>query len=354
MTARRAALPLVLAAVVAWPLAACSGDDEPEPTPTPSEREAAPLEALLSDYLSGWSDEDVQERLARMEHVVAECMAEEGFDYTPVDYSEVEFDVGTALDLQPGSTQFAEQYGYGITTDPFTSGTADVTDPNEAYVAAMSDAERDAYWTALYGAGYADAGATDEDEAVTDFAWQQAGCTGRAQQEVVASGIQDDSFAALQADLVQMLADADGDPRLAQAGADWSACMLDAGYDGLEQAGDGEAAITAEVEAARAEVYGGAAAAPRAEDPAAAARRAMLGGSSGTDPALDTAFEQALAEITPREIDMAVADARCRVEVGYDDVRRQVDTQYQLAFLAEHADEIQTWLESLSGAGADD
>lgn len=354
MPARRAVLSFAVAAAVALPLAACSGDDEPEPTPTPSEEEAAPLEAMLTEYLSDWSDEDIQERLAEMERQVAACMAEEGFDYTPVDYSEVEFDLGATLDLQPGSAEFAEQYGYGITTDPFTSGETEVTDPNEAYVAAMSDAERNAYLTALYGAGYAETGTGEEGEALDDYDWEQAGCTGRAQHEVMASGIQDEAFAGLQADMVQMLEDADADPRLAQVTTDWSACMLDAGFDGLAKVGDGEAAISAEVEAARAEVYGGPAGTADADDPAAAARRALLGAAGATDPALDAAFDEALAEITPREIDMAVADAACRAQVGYDDVRRQVDTQYQLAFLAEHADEIQTWLETLSGAGETD
>ena len=354
MSARRAVLSFAAALAVALPLAACSGGDEPEPTPTPSQEEAAPLEAMLTEYLSDWSDEDIQERLAEMERQVAACMAEEGFDYTPVDYSEVEFDLGATLDLQPGSAEFAEQYGYGITTDPFTSGDTEVTDPNEAYVAAMSDAERDAYLTALYGAAYADAGATPEDEALEDYDPAEAGCTGRAQQQVMTSGLQDEAFSALQDDMLQMLADADADPRLTQVSTDWSVCMLDAGFDGLQAVGDGEAAISAEVEAARAEVYGGAAAAGDAGDPAAAARRALLEAGGGADPRLDAAFEEALAEITPREIDMAVADAACRDEVGYDDVRRQVDTQYQLAFLAEHADEIQTWLETLSGTDATD
>ena len=352
MPTRRAAVSFVAVATLAWPLAACSGDDEPESTPTPTEAEAAPLEAMLTDYLADWSDEDLQQRLAEMEQLIATCMNEQGFEYTPVDYSGLELDLGATLDLEPGSAEFAEQYGYGITTDPFTSGDTEVTDPNEDRVAAMSDAERDAYLTALYGAGYADAGATAEDETLEGYDWEQAGCTGQAQHEVMASGIQDEAFSALQADMLQMLADADADPRLTQVSTDWSACMLDAGFDGLEAVGDGEAAITAEVEAARAEVYGGAPAAAEGGDPAEAARRALLGAAGGGDPQLDAAFDEALADITPREIDMAVADAACRAEVGYDDVRRQVDTQYQLAFLAEHADEIQTWLETLSGADA--
>lgn len=369
MPARRAAL-LALAAVVGLGLAACSGGDEPEPTPTPTEPEGTPLEALFSDYLKEWSGEDVSRRLAEMEDLVAACMAEQGFEYTPVDYSSVEIDLSAGMELEYGSAEFAAQYGYGITTDPFTSGTDEITDPNEAYVAAMSDAERDAYLTALYGEGYAatggttggtaddTAGETDDDTAgdtatgdgatdgpLDDYDWEAAGCVGRAQHEVIATGIEDDTFAALQDEMLQMMTDAAGDPRLVQASRDWSACMLDAGFDGLARVGDGEAAIAAEVEAARTEVYGtGAGSVPT--DPGAAAREALRRGFA--DPGLDAALEDALAAITPREIDMAVADARCREQTGYDDVKRTVDTQYQLAFLGEHADEIQAWMAALS------
>lgn len=364
-TLARTALAAVVASAVVLPLAACSGDDEPEPTPTPTPSEGGtPLEALFSEYLSEWSGEDVSRRLAEMEDLVAACMAEQGFQYTPVDYSALEIDLSAGMELEYGSADFAEQYGYGITTDPFTSGADEVTDPNQEYVAAMSDAERDAYLTALYGEGYADptvAGAADagDDAAATDgeegaplegYDWESAGCTGRAQHEVIATGIEDDTFAALQDEMVRMMADAAADPRLAQASSDWSACMLDAGFDGLAEVGDGEAAILAEVEAARAEVYGtGAGTAPGtapSDDPGAAAREALRRGL--TDPALDAALDEALAAITPREIDMAVADAGCREDTGYDDVKRSVDTQHQLAFLADHADEIQDWMAALS------
>ncbi len=367
-SALRTTVAAVVVAAVALPLAACSGDDDPEPTPTPSEREGTPLEALFSEYLKDWSGEDVSRRLAEMEDLVAECMAEQGFEYTPVDYSSLEIDLSAGLDLQVGSAEFAEQYGYGITTDPFTSGTDEITDPNEEYVAAMSDAERDAYLTALYGEAYTggpveaggeasdgeeadgdEAGTDDgtDGEALEDYDWRAAGCTGRAQHEVIATGIEDDTFAALQDEMVQMMADAEADPRLAQANRDWSACMLGAGFDGLAKVGDGEAAIAAEVGAARAEVYGtagGSATLPT--DPGAAAREALRRGL--TEPSLEAALDEAVAAITPREIEMAVADAGCRAETGYDDVRRSVDTQYQLAFLAEHADEIQSWMAALA------
>lgn len=168
MPARRTTL-LALAAAVALPLAACSGDGDAEPSPTPSgEGDATPLETLVRDYLAEWSAEDVNRRLAQMEESIAACMAEQGFDYTPVDWSPTEVDLSAGLDMQAGTLEFAEQFGYGITTDPFASGLEDVVDPNEAYVAAMSDAERDAYFAALYGETWADADAAGGDGAAVD------------------------------------------------------------------------------------------------------------------------------------------------------------------------------------------
>jgi len=338
----RRVLPAAAVVALALPLAACTGDDEPEPTPTPSDEPATPLETLLGDYLKEWSGEDVTRRLTEMEDLVAVCMAEQGFEYTPVDYSGLEVDLSAGLDLVYGSEDFAQQFGYGITTDPFTSGGEEVTDPNAEYVAAMSDAERDAYLTALHGEGWADPDPADE--TVEGYDWQTAGCSGRAQHEVVATGIEDEQFLALQEEMLRMTEEADADPRLAQANTDWAACMLDAGFDGLTAVGDGEAQILAEVEAARAAV--GAAAAGPLDDPGAAAREALRRGL--TAPSTQAALDEAIAEITPREIAMAVADARCRASTGYDDVRRRVDTEHQLAFLAEHGDEIQGWLEALT------
>lgn len=338
----RRALPAAAVVALALPLAACTGDDEPEPTPTPSGEPATPLETLLGDYLKEWSGEDVARRLAEMEERIAACMAEEGFDYTPVDWSGLDVDLSAGLELAYGSLEFAEQFGYGITTDPFVTGADEVTDPNAEYVAQMSDAERDAYLTALYGEAWAEP--DPEDGALEGYGWRRAGCTGRAQHEVVATGIEDEQFAALQEEMLRMAEEADGDPRLAQANTDWAACMLDAGYDGLAKVGDGEAAIAAEVEAARAAV--GAAAAGPLDDPGAAAREALRRGLNA--PSTQAALDEAIAEITPREIAMAVADARCRASTGYDDVRRRVDTEHQLAFLAEHADEIQSWMAALA------
>src|SRR5665647_1165746 len=155
MTSRTRIAALATVTVAALTLAACGNEPEPKPTPT---QESSPLEALLRDYLGDWSNEDVTRQLVAMEDLVATCMAEQGFDYTPVDYAAMGLDLtGETLGLEWGSKEFAEQYGYGITTNPALGADAEQPeDPNAEYVAGMTPTEQEAYYTALYGVHYAE------------------------------------------------------------------------------------------------------------------------------------------------------------------------------------------------------
>ena len=324
-----------LAAVLV--LTGCSGDPEPEPTPTPS---AGPLETLFRDYLAEWSNEDVTRQLTRMEEAIAACMAEQGFSYTPVDYSEIEVDfLGSDLGVEPGTLEFAQVYGYGLSTDPWgTDDVADeIEDPNADYVAAMSDAEREAYLSALYGERYAEQPApgmgAPDDETIADYSWEDAGCTGRAQQQLLTGNETDsDEFLGLQQAMTEMAESAARDPRLDRANADWAACMAESGYPGLAEVGEAEAAIGAEVDA----VW------------ASAAVAGTPGLPSGSNPAgAEAAISEQLEEISTREIATAVADLTCQSEVGYDALRREIDADYQREFLAENREEISEWLRSL-------
>ena len=326
-------------------LTACSGDPEPEPTPTPS---AGPLESLFRDYLAEWSNEDVTRQLTRMEEALAACMAEQGFSYTPVDYSAIEVDfMGSDLGVEPGTIEFAERYGYGLTTDPWGADDAgdELEDPNAEYVAAMSEAEQQAYYTALYGERYAEPGmigGAPDDEALTDYSWEDAGCTGLAQEQLLTGNETDgDEFLGLQQAMAEMIESAARDPRLERANADWAVCMTEAGYPGLSVVGDAEAAISSEVDAVWAEAVAGTPALP--------------GPPGQTDPSeAEDAVSEELDRITPREIETAVADLTCQSEVGYDALRRQLDAEYQREFLAENLEEIQEWLRSLQSLRTED
>src|SRR5665647_1404240 len=302
-TARTALALTTVAATLT--LAACSSEPEPEPTPTQA---SSPLEALLRDYLGDWSNEDVTRQLVAMEDLIATCMAGQGFDYTPIDYPAMGLDLtGETLGLEWGSKEFTEQYGYGITTNP-------VLGEDGAQHAEMSDPR-----------AVAEAG----------WDWRDLGCTGSAQNEALSGdAAQQDQFGALQQEMTLMMETAAADPRLAQVNADWAACMADAGFADLGKVGDPEAALSAEVTALQQ-------AADAQTDP-------TVPTGPGSAEQVQAASQEQLDEITQREIDTAVADAQCRADVGYDDARRAIDTEYQVQFLAEHRTEVQDWLESLN------
>ena len=322
-------------------LTGCGGDPTPEPTPTPS---TGPLETLFRDYLAEWSNEDVTRQLTRMEEAIAACMAEQGFSYTPIDYSTVGVDfLGSDLGVEPGTLEFAQRYGYGLTTDPWGASevAGEVVDPNAEYVAAMSEAEREAYLAALYGERFADLSApqTPDDDAIADYSWEDAGCTGSAQEQLLTGNETDgDEFLGLQQAMAEMMASAAADPRLDRANADWAACMAESGYPGLSAIGGAEAAISAEVDAVRASANLGTAGRP--------------GPPGLADPSTEAAVAEQLEQIAPQEISTAVADLTCQAEVGYDALRSQVDAEYQREFLAENLEEIQEWLRSLQSLRA--
>lgn len=325
--------PVLAAGVVvgALALSACGGGDEPEPTPTPTSS-GSPLEALLEEYLGDWSNEQVNAQLVRMEELVAGCMADQGFDYTPVDYTAMDLDLtGEDLDAAPGSAEYAQQYGYGLTDNPVLGGADAPEDPNADYVAGMSASEQDAYYRALYGDEYATLSADPEAAATTS--WEDLGCTGAAQNEMLGVDGQEDAFTALQDEMATMMASADADPRLDQANADWAACMADSDHPGLTAVGDAEGALTAELTALQQQ------ASATATDPATGVVDAA---------AAEAAMAAPLADLRQREIETAVADAECRGETGYDDVRAAVDAEYQAEFLAEHRTELMQWLDSLN------
>ncbi len=309
-------------------LTGCGGGD-PEPTPTPTSS-GSPLETLLEEYLGDWSNEQVNAQLVRMEELVAECMAGEGFDYTPVDYAAMDLDIlGESVGAEPGTTEYAKEYGYGLTNNPVL-GDAQPEDPNADYVAAMTPAEQDAYYTALYGTAYE---TLEDPEAAMTTDWTELGCTGWAQNQLIDVGDDTDAFAALQDEMVTMLAAADADPRLDQADADWASCMAGRGHPGLTAVGDAEAAITAELQALQQEAY-------------AAATNPATGVVD--EAAAQTALAEPLADLGRREIATAVDDVECQEESGYAAVRAAVDAEYQAEFLAEHREELLHWLASLN------
>src|SRR5665811_952427 len=153
-----------------------------------------------------------------------------------------------------GTLEFAKEWGYGITTNPYSDQEQapvdpgqEFVDPNQAYVEAMSATEQEAYYLALYGPQ-----STQEPVEGEEYVWnwEEAGCQGFAQHEVYpdSMGDQDSEYAALMDEMNAMYESTIADPRLTEIEAGWASCMSDAGYSGLAKVGDAENQIYTKVE----------------------------------------------------------------------------------------------------------
>lgn len=291
---------------------------------TPATR-VLPLDTLWESAY-GRDPEVEAARARRVEELTAQCMAGAGFDYLPVAVA----DVGTG-DVEWGTREFAERYGYGASTDPWNVY-LDQADPNDDYVATLTDAELEDYLAALYGDWSRYDDWTEEERESYVWTWETNGCNGWAQHEADPAVEDVERFEALWVDLEAMWTAAANDPRMRVASERWAACMADAGHPGLVDPQDSEYRFHDEVDALYDEVYG-----------------ALDWQSPETDwAAADREAEDRLAAITAREITTATIDWDCRAETGYDDVEHEVLHEYESGFLATHGAEVDAYLATVA------
>lgn len=330
MFAAAAGTALVLA------LTACGGGTD---EPTDSETPVGPLDAYFEQMYGDYDEGSADAQMMEVEDVVAACMAEQGFEYTPVDYSSQGGMVSSTdeLDVEWGTLEFAQEYGYGATTNPWgdqsgepTDDGQQWTDPNQEYVESMSETEQAAYYAALYGEqSYAE---PTEDGEEIEYDWTTAGCQGKAQHDVYESGngMDDEEFTALQEEMSAMWEASMADPRITGLDAEWASCMADAGYAGLAVVSDAEQQFYEKVNA----VYEGSYA---DMDPEATEEDYL---------AAQEAIEDELSALTAEEIETAVADYTCREEIRYTQIQQEVNLEYQQDFVDEHKDALDAWLEA--------
>ncbi len=277
---------------------ACSAPSRPgAPAPTLGGYEQTDLEALLYDIGTVWEGQEA-ENFVLVEEAIAACMRDEGFEYQPQAAPPAQMNPAD-LGALPGTREFAEQYGYGITTDPWQAQLDDAsgaTDPNAETLGAMTEAELTEYYAALYG--------TDTSE---EHDWRSGGCAGRADHEVngTVPGLDSDALATLMSELTEVLS-VTSDPSLEPLVGRWAECMSEAGYPGLTS-----------VDQPAAEIAG----------------RQMSGG----DP----------DELARDEIEMATTDLECRESVGYTQALREIQVERQEEFYAANRAELEAWRDGL-------
>ena len=342
--------------------AACGEGDESV------EAGSSPLAEFLGENVDFDSDEAqaqfASEERERQESIAA-CMKAEGFDYIPVDMSDFGF-FGIEEGIDYDSREYAEKYGFGISTTHFSQAEVgpDLVghnydeqfdsedgpmDPNQEAVEAMDDATRDAYYEALYGSEddfpVFDESMSEEeiDAAMEDFDFQPSGCEGKAYSEDPTNAF----YQEFEDDLNDLYEAVQDDPRIIEAQAELNECVNEKGFE-LGTSEDSFNGIFESFSNDLAEVD------------------QLAGGFPGdelteedfatmSDEELDEIFNQPreltpealtkLGEIQERETDMAVAMFDCGGGPfgGSQEVYMEVQAEYEEKFLQDNADRLEQY-----------
>lgn len=255
-------------------------------------------ESPLAEYM-GFdfnNTEAMVEAQRQIDEQTQRCMRGQGFEFelASTTGSETFEDRGSMSD-----EEFAAEHGYGL-ADSMLERAARNTDganPNLAAVQSMSETERAAWETAMYGQPL--------EEVESASVGPPGGCFGEAQAEVFGDFM---VFQQLQPALETMQDEVAADPRVVAISERWATCMNDSGYN---------FASTVEARDAVGEMID-----------------AFV---TSTDPtALEPTEEeiQELEEIKQEEIKIASADVKCI----RDDIEemREINREYELKFIDEN------------------
>jgi hypothetical protein len=270
-------------------LAGCGGD----------KANAAKSDAPLEEQL-GLGDEGIRLRQANAENLVRDCMKAQGFDYVPVDPNAQQAALTGAQGMS--EADFEKQYGYGITTLYEQRRQLAIAGPNRAIRDSLSEPDRKAYDKALHGD---DPTATFYDAIDTGDFTRLGGCLKTATEQVFGGA---DVLTSLSAKLDELDEKIRADARMVKAVKGWSACMREAGFDGLEEQEEVDEILAQKLEA----IVGS------PED------IAETGGASEYDKA-------ALAALQQEEVAMVAADIKCEEE-HVEDVEEEVTAEYEADF----------------------
>ncbi|GAB3607634.1 hypothetical protein GCM10027413_30430 [Conyzicola nivalis] len=317
----------VLAAAATLALAGCVAegtgskpDDDRVAAVQPETR--TPLSPYWDAMYGVYDARDEIEKRERVEELVATCMAAEGFDYTPIDQTPA--DTASSYEEGWGTENWAAEHGYGAfpTTEETAAIDAQVIaeDPNQEYVAGLSEKEQAAYYKALQSPSPD----SESLEAIKDgetpaYDWENAGCQGAAQHEVTGDDpTQSERYAPLVAAMNALEQEQLTDPAMAPIDAEWSTCMDDAGYGGL-------------------------ATRQSAVDAVFAQSTEYWGAGASDEPS-----EELRAEWRAYEIEVAVADFRCAETVDYDTKELAVQVARETRFIDDNGPELDAMLAELA------
>ena len=279
--------------------------------------EDSPLQEYMSAVYESQDQTDFEAQQAEVEELTAACMAEEGFEYIPVDYSS-QYSSSTEVDFEDTNTEeWVTENGYGMNQTPEqideqSEQAEEFVDPNQDYIASLSEGEQMAYYEVLYGPG-PDESELEEDGSY-EYNWEEAGCSGKAQHE---TGGQDVWSSDEHADLIEAMnsvwEDLEKDPAIKTLNTEWASCMADAGYADFSVKNDAVQAVIDESNA----LWEGSETGPTDEETKAA---------------------------RDHEIEIALADFTCSEEVDYTDKQLKAQFALEEQFITDHKAELDAFI----------
>lgn len=352
MRLQRPLIVIAAAALAASTLASCSqgGGDELtyEDSPLSEYFGAADLAEQSEEEMQ--AEAEAQER--EVEDAVAACMQDEGFEYIP---NPAQVSVGGSDDVvwEPDSRDWVEQYGYGIFNDPWMDQNGDESvdegeyeehvDPNQDYVEALSDSEREAYERTLWGEEVPEEAYDDPD---FDYNSVDRGCYGTASDEVYGSSAVYDEFEPLMDKMNELYEQVQSSDQMVELDAAWASCMADAGFPGYRtqvEASDAfyekQNAFWEEQEEIGADLDWETA----TEEEIAEYDRLLEESDPSGTPEWEAAGEE--------EIKTALADLDCREETDYNDESLKAQFALEEQFIADNEAELEAFRAAMEQAG---
>ncbi len=339
---KRSIAGLALCATAVLALSACSsGEKGQSGADSADDYVPSPLEEYLSVLWEGpeFNEDDWKEQEKKREELIAQCMADEGFEYTP-NSSDNGMVVMSSDDQEGpawGSREFAEQYGYGTIDWPGMEDTeqepgVDYVDPNSDYVESLSQSEQEAYWVALHGEQQFTEAEGDSDldfEEDPDiegeeyeYRWEDNGCWGWADNEVTmnspenatADMWEDPEFEDLFAEMESLWTATEEDPAYRQIAADWASCMAESGFPGMTSKYAAQESLWEDQE--------------------------NLYNPTGSEDGWQEPDPSALEEFKAKEKKLAIADWDCADKTNYVERQRDIQFKKEEAFVQKWRDQL--------------
>jgi hypothetical protein len=287
--------------------------------------EKSPMTEYYEAMYGGYDEKEAVAQQKKVEELVAVCMADEGFDYKPVDQSQ--YTSFASDDEDRDTEEWVAEHGYGMNQTPeeqaeMNEQASEYVDPNQDYVTALSPTEQEAYYEVLYGPTPSDEELKAmESDGGYEYNWETAGCQGSAQHEVNGDDLtQSDKYKPLMDDINAIWEKQQKDPAIVKVEAAWAACMADAGYADLTAKQDAMTEVSEEQNA----YY-----------------------ESGATEEPDDATK---AEWRAHEIEVALADFTCSKKVDYQ--KTYLTAQYRLEnqFIDDHKSELDAMVAEIAQA----